>query len=425
MASVADGPDGAVRQVAIVGAGMMGAAIAAANVRRSVPVVLADSDPQALATAVERIAGELAEAGRSPSPEILETVRRLVTCTTEDARLGQCDLVLESIVESEPAKQHLYARLEPHLAPATILASNTSTIPIGRLAAKLADGRRFLGLHFFHPVRGRPLVEVVRGPQTGEQAIASAVAYVRSIEKVPIVVGDRPGFLVNRLLFPYLAEAFELLLDGAGVANVERAATDFGMAMGPLRLMDEIGLDTVVLGGRVLWEAFPERIHPSPLLVAMYKAGRLGRKSQAGFFAYPAGLAAGELGRKKTGTVPVFYDPAVDELIAAWARPPQHVPAEDILARLLLAMLLEGARILEEWKGDCPRFLPSAIDLAVVLGLGFPAARGGLLRWADSLGIRRVLSMLDGYGRLGPRFEAPQLLRAMAAEGRPFYPSSP
>ncbi len=401
-----------VQKVAIVGAGMMGAAIAAANVRRRVPVVLADSDPEALATAVRRIAEELADAGRAPSSEILKTVRRLVTCTTEDARLGQCDLVLESIVESEAAKQRLYARLEPHLAPATILASNTSTIPIRRLAAKLADGRRFLGLHFFHPVRGRPLVEVVRGPQTGEQAIASAVAYVRSIEKVPIVVGDRPGFLVNRLLFPYLAEAFELVLDGAGVAEVERAATEFGMAMGPLRLMDEIGLDTVVLGGRVLWEAFPERINPSPLLVAMYKAGRLGRKSGLGFFAYPAGLAPGEPGR---------HDPAVDELIAAWVRPARLVSADDILARLLLAMLLEAARILEEEEGRDP----PAIDLAVVLGLGFPAARGGLLRWADGLGLRRILGMLDGYAGLGPRFAAPQLLRDMAAEGRPFYPSSP
>ena len=412
MATVAEGSNHTVRQVAIVGAGMMGAAIAAANVRRGVPVLLADADPQALATAIERIAEELADAGRKPSQQIVETVRRLVTVTTEDARLGQCDLVLESIVESEPAKQQLYARLEPHLAPATILASNTSTIPIGRLAAKLAEGRRFLGLHFFHPVRGRPLVEVVRGPQTGEQAVAAAVAYVRSIEKVPIVVGDRPGFLVNRLLFPYLTEAFELLLDGAGVAEVERAAAGFGMAMGPLRLMDEIGLETVVLGGRVLWEAFPERINPSPLLVAMYKAGRLGRKSGAGFFTYPAGLGAGEPGRD---------DPAVDELIAAWARPPQQVSAEDILARLLLAMLLEGARILEEWKGDCPRFSPPAIDLAVVLGLGFPAARGGLLRWADSLGIGRILNMLDGYGHLGPRFAAPQLLREMAARGRSFY----
>ena len=397
--------------MAIVGAGMMGAAIAAANVRRNVPVVLADADPQALATAVERIAEELADPGRRPSPQIVETVRRLVTCTAEDARLGQCDLVLESIVESELAKQRLYARLEPHLAPATILASNTSTIPIGRLAAKLADGRRFLGLHFFHPVRGRPLVEVVRGPQTGEQAIATAVAYVQSIAKVPIVVGDRPGFLVNRLLFPYLAEAFELLLDGVGVAEVERAATGFGMAMGPLRLMDEIGLDTVVLGGRVLWEAFPERINPSPLLVTMYKAGRLGRKSGAGFFAYPAGVAPGEPGR---------HDPAVDALIAAWARPPQHVAAEGILARLLLSMLLEGTRILAEQQGRDPQ----AIDLAVVLGLGFPSARGGLLRWADSLGISRIVGMLGEYEHLGPRFAAPPLLRDMAAQGRSFYPGS-
>jgi len=408
---VEESPQDTVRQVAIVGAGMMGAAIAAANVRRGVPVVLADADPHVLNTAVERIARELTESGRGPSPETLEAVCGLVTCTAEDARVGQCDLVLESIVESELAKQQLYARLEPHLGPATLLASNTSTIPIRRLAAKLADGRRFLGLHFFHPVRGRPLVEVVRGPQTGEPAIAAATAYVRSIGKIPIVVDDRPGFLVNRLLFPYLAEAFELLLDGVSVAEVERAATEFGMAMGPLRLMDEIGLDTVVLGGRVLWEAFPERINPSALLIAMYKAGRLGRKSGGGFFAYPAGLALEEPGRR---------DPAVDDLIAAWARPPQRIPAEDISTRILLSMLLEATRILEEQ----PCCEPKAIDTAVVLGLGFPATRGGLLRWADSLGIGRIMQMLDRYQHLGPRFAVPQLVRDMTAQGHSFYRDS-
>jgi 3-hydroxyacyl-CoA dehydrogenase len=397
-----------VQSVAIVGAGMMGTAIAAANVRRSVPVVLADADEGVLATAAARIAEELTREGQSPSLQVAEAVRRLVVTTADDARLGACDLVLESIVEALAAKQQLYARLEPHLAAETLLASNTSTIPIGRLAAKLANAGRFLGLHFFHPVLRRPLLEIVRGPQTAEQTVAAAAAYAKMMEKVPVVVNDGPGFLVNRLLVPYLAEALELLLEGAAIREIEWAATSFGMAMGPLRLMDEIGLDTVLLGGRVLWEAFPERITPSPLLVAMYKSGRLGRKSGAGFFAYRLGQDVDQ---------PAEPAPGVNELIAAWARRRAPASPERIIPRLLLPMVLEATRILEERKVHEPR----SIDLAVILGLGFPVARGGLLRWADSLGARRIVAMLDGLAHLGPRVRPTPLLEEMARRRRRFY----
>jgi 3-hydroxyacyl-CoA dehydrogenase len=384
---------------------MMGAAIAAANVRRSVPVVLADADERVLATAAARIAGELIQEGRSSSQEVAEVVRRLVAITSDDARLGACDLVLESIVEAVAAKQKLYARLEPRLATGTLLATNTSTIPIARLAAKLADGRRFLGLHFFHPVGRRPLVEIIRGPQTEDRAIAAAVAYAKALDKVPIVVNDGPGFLVNRLLVPYLAESLDLLLEGVAIREIEWAATSFGMAMGPLHLMDEIGLDTVLLGGRVLWEAFPERVAPSPLLVAMYKSGRLGRKTGAGFFAYPP---------RQPADAPA---PGVNELIASWVRRRAPSTPDRILARLLLPMILEATRILEEQKVGDPR----AIDLAVILGLGFPVSRGGLLRWADSLGARRIVAMLEGLSHLGARAQPTPLLLEMARRRRPFH----
>lgn len=387
---------------------MMGTAIAAANVRCGLPVVLADADSAALATAPARIAGELTQEGRLSPRQAFEEVHRLVTPTNDDARLGACDLVLESIVEAAGAKQNLYARLEPCLTAGTLLASNASTIPIAQLAANLADARRFLGLHFFHPVGRRPLVEIVRGPQTEEEAVAAAVAYAKAIEKVPVVVRDGPGFLVNRLLVPYLAEALELLLEGATIREIEWAATDFGMAMGPLRLIDEIGLDTVLLGGRVLWEAFPDRVTPSPLLVTMYKSGRLGRKSGAGFFAYPS---------EPPADGPAELAPGVDELIASWMRKRTPLPPDRILARLLLPMVLEATRILEERKVDDPR----SIDLAVILGLGFPVSRGGLLRWADSLGAPRIVAMLAGLSDLGPRLQPTPLLMEMARCRRPFY----
>jgi 3-hydroxyacyl-CoA dehydrogenase len=398
----------AIRNVAIVGAGMMGAAIAAANVRRSMPVVLADADERVLATAAARIAGELSQQGWLPSPENVDAACRLVATTCDDARLGACDLVIESIVEAAGAKQELFARLEPRLAVGTLLASNTSTIPIARLAANLANAGRFLGIHFFHPVARRPLVEIVRGPQTEDRSIAAAVAYAKAIGKVPIVVNDGPGFLVNRLLVPYLAEALELLLEGVTIREIEWAATGFGMALGPLRLIDEIGLDTVLLGGRVLWEAFPDRITPSPLLVAMYKSGRLGRKSGSGFFAYHSEEPAGEPAEPARG---------VNELIASWVRRRASLTPDRIVARLLLPMVLEAIRILEERKVADPR----SIDLAMILGLGFPVSRGGLLRWADSLGARRIVAMLEGLSHLGPRLQPTPLLLEMARRRRPFY----
>lgn len=387
---------------------MMGTAIAAANVCRSLPVVLADADELVLATAVHRISQELVAAGEAPS-QISDRVGRLVAVTTDLARVGACDLVLESIVEAAAAKQQLYARLEPHLAAGSLLASNTSTIPIARLAEKLHTPGRFLGLHFFHPVGRRDLVEIVRGPSTAQDAIAAVTAYAKAIDKVPIVVNDGPGFLVNRLLVPYLAEALELLLEGVTIHEVERAATEFGMAMGPLRLVDEIGLDTALLGGRVLWEAFPDRVTPSPLLVAMYKAGRLGRKTGTGFFAY----ACGRDPDPDAGPAP-----GVTDLIAAWARPPAPIAGDQIIVRLLLPMVLEATRVLQSRIIDGP----ASIDLAVNLGLGFPKVRGGLLRWADSLGAQQILALLEGLADRGPRFHPTPLLAGMARDGRGFYP---
>jgi 3-hydroxyacyl-CoA dehydrogenase len=180
------------------------------------------------------------------------------------------------------------------------------------------------------------------------------------------------------------------------------------MALGPLRLIDEIGLDTVLLGGRVLWEAFPDRITPSPLLVAMYKSGRLGRKSGSGFFAYHSEEPAGEPAEPARG---------VNELIASWVRRRASLTPDRIVARLLLPMVLEAIRILEERKVADPR----SIDLAMILGLGFPVSRGGLLRWADSLGARRIVAMLEGLSHLGPRLQPTPLLLEMARRRRPFY----
>jgi len=252
------------------------------------------------------------------------------------------------------------------------------------------------------------LVEIIRGRQTAESTIGTATAHAGAIDKVPIVVDDGPGFLVNRLLIPYLSEAMELLLEGVPISAIEKAATDFGMAKGPLRLLDEIGLDTVLKCGIVLWNAFGEVVPSSPLLVVMVKAGRLGRKTKAGFFGYL---------ENESGKFDPRADAEVDGIIGGWSQPTQEFADDTIRDRLFLPMVLEATRILAEMP-DCD---PRLIDLGVILGLGFPESRGGLLGWADSLGSARLVEMLRPLEALGPRMRPTPLLLEMAADNRRFH----
>jgi len=395
--------------VGIVGAGSMGASIAAAALQSGLPVVISDARPEALDDLPARIASVLAEADGAPwteGPESLPAIDKLLRRTGELAEVARCDVVLESVVEHLFVKEKLLAELEAVLAPGAVLGSNTSTISIGRLAQRLADPTRFCGIHFFLPVPARPLVEVVRGPQSSPSTLAAAVALAGALGKSPLVVDDGPGFLVNRLMMLYLSEGLQLVADGVPIEQVEQAADEFGMTVGPMTLMDWIGLDVVLDCGWVLAGALGESMVPSPLLVAMVKAGRLGRKSGGGFFSYRAG--------RKTGDQP---DPAIGPLLARCAAAPARHAPEAITARLLLPMLLEATRVLAEGKVDDPR----DVDLAVIFGFGFPAARGGLLRWADTLGAKRIVEMLGPLASLGPRARPTPLLLEMAAAGRRFY----
>jgi 3-hydroxyacyl-CoA dehydrogenase/enoyl-CoA hydratase/3-hydroxybutyryl-CoA epimerase/3-hydroxyacyl-CoA dehydrogenase/enoyl-CoA hydratase/3-hydroxybutyryl-CoA epimerase/enoyl-CoA isomerase len=394
-----------IRSVGIIGAGVMGTAIAAAHVRQQLPVVIHDANEEALERATAAIAAELEETGDGC---LAGPLRRFLRPTAALPEVGHCDLVIESIVESLAAKRQLYAQLRGHLSRQTIVASNSSTIPLERLADGLAEASQFCGMHFCYPVRQRLLVEIVCGPQTSQRTIAAAVAHVRGMARIPIVVEDGPGFVVNRLLLPYLSEALELLREGQPLEMIERAAAEFGMAMGPLRLMDEIGLDTTLQAAWVLAAAFPERIVSSPLLVSLVKAGRLGRKTGAGFFSY-----GGPASRSVSGTV----DPALAELLAPWIDAPPRTAPENIAWRLLLPMLLEATRLLEEGKVRQPR----DIDAAVRFGLGFPAEKGGLLRWADKLGAQRIVALLQSLVTIGPRAEPTPMLRTLAETGGSFY----
>jgi 3-hydroxyacyl-CoA dehydrogenase/enoyl-CoA hydratase/3-hydroxybutyryl-CoA epimerase/3-hydroxyacyl-CoA dehydrogenase/enoyl-CoA hydratase/3-hydroxybutyryl-CoA epimerase/enoyl-CoA isomerase len=250
------------------------------------------------------------------------------------------------------------------------------------------------------------LVEVIRGANTSDETVATAVAYAKRVGKMPIVVNDGPGFLVNRLLFPYMNEAVELLHDGASIKEIDRAATAFGMPLGPVALYDMVGLDTAMYAGRVMYESAAKKDMPSPLVPALVKAGRLGNKSGRGFFSY-----ANKRGKPQE-------DPEVEQIIASYRRDHRKFSREELTSRLFMPMLLEATRVLEQKIVRDVR----DVDLGLIFGLGFPPFRGGLLFWADTLGAAKIVEMLKPLATFGPRFEPTPLLLEMAATGKKFYP---
>ena len=399
---------GAIQTVGVIGAGIMGSGIAAANLKQETPVVLTDASAAVLTAGARSVLEEAAFDKKTKQPDARKALQLgpLLTVAHSDAEIAACDLVVEAIIENADAKRKLYARLEPQLKTGAILASNTSTIPITKLAEGLLRPEQFCGLHFFNPVRRMKLVEVIRGRKTSDETVATAVAYAKRIGKSPIVVNDGPGFLVNRLLFPYMNEAIELLCDGASMKEIDRASTAFGMPLGPIALYDMVGLDTAMYAGRTMWEAFPDRVIASPLIPALVKSGRLGQKSGAGFFSYQNKKKAAE------------DDPAVEKIINNYRRGQRKFTAEELTNRLFLPMLLEATRVLEE------RIVRDVrdVDLGLIFGLGFPPFKGGLLFWADTVGAAPIVEKLRPLEALGGRMQPTPLLLEMAAAGRKFYP---
>ena len=299
-----------------------------------------------------------------------------------------------------------------------VYASNTSTIPISRIAEAAARPERVLGMHFFSPVHKMPLLEVVVTPKTDRESTVTAVTYGKRLGKTVIVVNDGPGFYTTRTLSAYMNEAGRLLDEGATVDGVDEALVRFGFPVGPITLLDEVGLDVGGRVGLVLGEAFGARMAPPESMRRVVESGRTGRKGRKGFYLYDA--------QGKKGDV----DPSVYELVGppgaqrggGSARPDERrtIPEEEIVQRCVLAMVNEAARCLEEG------ILRGARDgdIGAVFGIGFPPFRGGPFRYVDAIGADAVVRELDAlYGRFAPRFEPAELLVAMARARRRFYPT--
>lgn len=393
----------AIATIGIVGAGTMGLAVAATAIRQGIDVVLTDTLESAWTSAGEKLA-RIAETHQGRGKPVGQAA-----ATGRSESLAACDVVLELIVEDAGAKGSLLRDLDARLPRETLLATGTSTIPVGRLARGLAHPERLCGVHFFLPVEERPVVEVIAGPATAAAASKKAVGLAAALRKEAIFAPDVVGFLVNRLMLPYVSEGMQLLAEGVAVETIERAALDFGMPKGPLSLLDQVGLDTALDCGWVFAGAYEDRIAISPLLVAMVKARRLGSKTGAGFFRYT---------RRDDGSLEQETDPAVAALVERWKTPRGDPAAADsVAARLFLPMLFEGVRLLEEHAG-C---LPGDIDLGAVLALGMSPRRGGPLFWADQVGIVELLRLAGPLAGIGRRMEPPDRLRRMAEHKTAFY----
>jgi 3-hydroxyacyl-CoA dehydrogenase/enoyl-CoA hydratase/3-hydroxybutyryl-CoA epimerase/3-hydroxyacyl-CoA dehydrogenase/enoyl-CoA hydratase/3-hydroxybutyryl-CoA epimerase/enoyl-CoA isomerase len=397
-----------VQRAGVVGAGIMGAGIAAAHLRRGIPVVLVDVAPAALQKGIAAIGKSFqgrVEIGRMTPQEVLSAMA-LLTSTQDQRLLAGSDVVIEAVVENEQVKTDVFRKLQDLLPAGTILASNTSTISITRMANAVRNPENFVGMHFFNPVDRMPLVEVIRGAKTSDQTVVTLVALAKKVGKTPIVVRDCPGFLVNRILFPYMNEAMVLLEEGADARAIDKAATDFGMPMGPITLSDVVGLDTTLFAGSVVNQAYADRAKDNRVLPALVKAGRLGQKSGAGFYSYAKGSRGVD-------------DPVLGDLLGKLrsTSAKRDIAQEEITDRLFLSMLVEASRTLEDGIVRDP----GDVDMGLILGIGFPTFRGGILRWADTVGLDKVLGKLARYAPLGKRFEPTESMRRLAAAGKGFF----
>ncbi|MGO9601517.1 MAG: 3-hydroxyacyl-CoA dehydrogenase NAD-binding domain-containing protein [Isosphaeraceae bacterium] len=382
-----------VRRVGVLGAGQMGGGIAGTVLRAKVPAVLVDSSAAILETGSKRalqIASRAPANGSAGTSSSDRTDQSLLRASADIHVLSDCDVVIEAVTENEAIKTAIFRDLAGVLRKGALLASNTSTIPITRMARSWIAPEHFAGMHFFHPAHRMELVEIIRGDLTSDLTVRTLVAMAQRLGKTPIVVRDGPGFLTTRILFPYLNQALALLEEGNAAQAIDAAAIDFGMPSGPIALLDFIGLDTALAISRVMAEGFPERAAVSPLLAELVELGRLGQKTGAGFYRY------------ETKGSPGLADPLFEQVFRSHRRAAGPLSPENITDRLFLTMFLESIRALEDGIASDP----ADVDKASVLGLGFPASRGGILTWCDAEGAKSILARLAPYQSLGPWFEA-------------------
>ncbi len=395
----------AIERLAVIGAGVMGAGIAQWASSRDVSVILRDINAEQVGKGMATIGQLYAQALKRHAFTKVEAragLDRIFPATTE-VPLANVDLVIEAAVERMDLKKQIFRRLDEQVGPNTILASNTSALSISELAESTRHPERVVGIHFFNPVHRMQLVEVIVGKQTSPEVLRRAVRFVQQLGKLPVVVKDSPGFLVNRILMPYLIEAGRLFETGARVEDIDEAMLEFGMPMGPLRLIDEVGVDVANHVAETIAAHFSPRLQAPQVLPKMLKAGLLGRKSGQGFYIH---------NRAKEPGVNPQIDKFHQESSAA------GLSREELRTRMIMLMVNESARCLEE---DIV-IGPADVDFGMIMGTGFAPFLGGPLRFADYVGVREVVKEMDRLASKGEsRFAPCALLQSMAREGKKFY----
>jgi len=380
----------------------MGQSVAALHVTRGIPIRITDRSVEARRSAAENLEAAVSQSpSRRTEPP---TIGPLFEVVDSLEGLAEADLVIEAVTENRRIKQQVLAALESSVAPTAVIASNTSTIPIAALGACLQAPERFCGLHFCHPVHARRLVEVIGGDRTCPGVLDAVIAHADALDRFSIEVQDSPAFLVNRMLWPYLDEGLELLLDGVDVDDIESAAVEFGMPAGPIACLDEFGVDVILRCGATLRRAFLERVEPSLLLVHLYGSRVWGQQSGRSLLGSQAPVERRSL------------SPEMESEVKALMRTPVHATRAEIIDRLFLRMVAEATRLLEERVVDGPH----SIERALEHGLGLSRADGGLLGWSDALGLRTVLDRLKRLAPLGRRFDATKRLVDLAQAGCTF-----
>jgi len=397
-----------VTHTAVIGAGVMGAGIAQWISARKLPVILRDINTGQVAKGMATIA------------KLYRDGVKHHTFTAHEARAGMervhpapgevplrhADIVIEAAVENLELKKKLFQRLDELVSPDTVLATNTSALPISEMAAGTRHPERVVGLHFFNPVHRMQLVEVIAARQTAPEVLQRALKFAQQVGKLPVVVKDSPGFLVNRILMPYLIEAGNLFEAGAKVEDLDDVMLDFGMPMGPMRLLDEVGLDVSLHVAETLAAHFGDRMKVPDCLCKMTSAGLLGRKSGNGFYRHEKS--------KEAKSNP-------QNLVYVQSQNARDISREELQERMVFLMVNEAARCLEEQIVTDP----ADVDFAMIMGTGFAPFRGGPLRHTDTVGAARLVGAMNHLVASGTaHFEPCRLLARMAGAGEKFYPKN-
>lgn len=396
-----------IEKIGVVGAGFMGSGIACICADIGITVRMKDKDDASVGKGLRTCYDYFRERYKrwSITKIQMEKGLNLISGTSDYTGFRRADLVIEAVYEDLELKRRILEEVESVTNEDCIFASNTSSLPISRIGASSKRPGNLIGMHFFSPVHRMMLLEIVRTPDTSEKTIATALDLGKRLGKIPIVVKDGVGFYTTRILTPYINEALYLLNEGAAVEDIDGAMVEFGFPVGPLMLLDEIGIDVGEKIGRIIHEAFGGRLEPPTHIEKLILDNRMGRKNKKGFYTYNYNGKTKEVDRS-------VYD------LFPFKQAREHLPKEEIQGRLSLGLVNEAILCLQEEMIRSPR----DGDIGAVMGLGFPAFLGGPFRYVDSVGARAVLGQLEAFAlRFSPRFIPAQLLIDMAREGKKFY----